>query len=56
MVSLSTDVRDHVNRMLAEKYEITHTTLQLECSRCETVRSVSSANWPGPTMNPTNQS
>jgi cobalt-zinc-cadmium efflux system protein len=36
MVSLSTDVRDHVNRMLAEKYEITHTTLQLECSRCET--------------------
>ena len=36
MVSLSTNVRDHVNRMLAEKYKITHTTLQLECSRCET--------------------
>jgi cobalt-zinc-cadmium efflux system protein len=35
MVSLSTDVRDSVNRMLAERYAITHTTLQLECDRCE---------------------
>jgi cobalt-zinc-cadmium efflux system protein len=35
MVSLSTDVRDNVNRMLAERYGITHTTLQLECARCE---------------------
>jgi cobalt-zinc-cadmium efflux system protein len=35
MVSLSTAVRDDVNRVLAEKFGITHTTLQLECSRCE---------------------
>ncbi len=35
MVSLSTDVRDKVNHMLAERFGITHTTLQLECSRCE---------------------
>lgn len=34
MVSLSSEVRDSVNRMLAERYGITHTTLQLECSRC----------------------
>ncbi len=34
MVSLSTDVRDSVNRLLAERYAITHTTLQLECARC----------------------
>jgi len=35
MVSLSTDVRDSVNRVLAERFGITHTTLQLESSRCE---------------------
>ena len=35
MVSLSTDVRDSVNHMLADRYNITHTTLQLECARCE---------------------
>ena len=35
MVSLSNDVRDNVNRMLGERYGITHTTLQLECARCE---------------------
>ena len=35
MVSLSTDVRDSVNQVLAERFGITHTTLQLESSRCE---------------------
>jgi cobalt-zinc-cadmium efflux system protein len=35
MVSLSTDVRDGVNRVLADRFGITHTTLQLENSRCE---------------------
>jgi cobalt-zinc-cadmium efflux system protein len=35
MVSLSTDVRDSVNRMLADRFGITHTTLQLESARCE---------------------
>jgi cobalt-zinc-cadmium efflux system protein len=35
MVSMSTDVRDSVNHMLAERYQIKHTTLQLECARCE---------------------
>lgn len=36
MVSVSVAVRDKVNQMLAEKFQITHTTLQLECSRYET--------------------
>ena len=35
MVSVSTDVRDSVNRELKEQFGITHTTLQLESSRCE---------------------
>jgi cobalt-zinc-cadmium efflux system protein len=35
MVSVSTDVRDSVNHVLADRFGITHTTLQLECSRCE---------------------
>ncbi len=35
MVSVSTDVRDSVNRVLSEQFGITHTTLQLESSRCE---------------------
>ena len=35
MVSVSTDVRDSVNHVLADSFGITHTTLQLECSRCE---------------------
>jgi cobalt-zinc-cadmium efflux system protein len=35
MVSLSTEVRDSVNHVLADKFGITHTTLQLECSHCE---------------------
>ena len=35
MLSLSTEVRDGVNRMLADRYGITHTTLQLESSRCD---------------------
>ena len=35
MISLSTEVRDNVNRMLADRYGISHTTLQLESSRCE---------------------
>jgi cobalt-zinc-cadmium efflux system protein len=39
MVSLSTAVRDDVNRVLGEKFGITHTTLQLESSRCETCPS-----------------
>jgi cobalt-zinc-cadmium efflux system protein len=35
MVSHSTEVRSQVNHMLEEKYSITHTTLQLECAKCE---------------------
>ncbi len=35
MVSHSTEVREQVNRLLEEKYNINHTTLQLECDRCE---------------------
>jgi cobalt-zinc-cadmium efflux system protein len=35
MVSHSTEVREQVNRMLEEQFNITHTTLQLECARCE---------------------
>ena len=35
MVSHSTEVREQVNHMLEDKYSITHTTLQLECARCE---------------------
>ena len=35
MVSVSNDVRDSVNRVLSEKFGITHTTLQLESARCE---------------------
>jgi cobalt-zinc-cadmium efflux system protein len=35
MVSLSTDIRNSVNRLLSEQYDITHTTLQLECDRCD---------------------
>lgn len=34
MVSMSNEIRDSVNRMLAERFSITHTTLQLECDRC----------------------
>jgi cobalt-zinc-cadmium efflux system protein len=35
MVSISNDIRDSVNHMLGEDFGITHTTLQLECSRCQ---------------------
>ncbi len=36
MVSLSNVIRDSVNTMLGERFAINHTTLQLECARCET--------------------
>ena len=35
MVSRSAEVRDAVNHVLNERFDITHTTLQLECSKCE---------------------
>jgi cobalt-zinc-cadmium efflux system protein len=35
MVSHSTEVRAQVNDMLVKRYNITHTTLQLESARCE---------------------
>lgn len=35
MVSRSAEVREAVTHMLGESFEITHTTLQLESSRCE---------------------
>jgi cobalt-zinc-cadmium efflux system protein len=36
MVSESCDIVTSVNRVLAESYNITHTTLQLECDACPT--------------------
>ncbi|UCE97964.1 MAG: cation transporter [Dehalococcoidia bacterium] len=38
-VSESGEIVDLVNRYLAEKYNITHTTLQLECEKCESCPS-----------------
>lgn len=38
-VSQSTDIVDAVNRDLASHFNITHTTFQLECGRCETCPS-----------------
>ncbi len=35
MISRSTEVVDAVNRDLAERFDIRHTTLQLECNKCE---------------------
>ena len=34
MVSQSNEIMDAANRALADKYNITHTTLQLECNKC----------------------
>ena len=36
MVSQSTEILESVNRSLAEKFNITHTTLQIECQACPT--------------------
>ena len=38
-VSQSGEIVDLVNRYLAEQYNITHTTLQLECEKCESCPS-----------------
>jgi hypothetical protein len=35
MVSQSEEIRSIVEKELDEKFDITHTTLQLECSGCE---------------------
>jgi cobalt-zinc-cadmium efflux system protein len=39
MVSRSAEVVEAVNHSLAEKFNITHTTLQLECAKCESCPS-----------------
>jgi cobalt-zinc-cadmium efflux system protein len=39
MVSRSTEVVEAVNHSLAEQFGITHTTLQLECAKCESCPS-----------------
>lgn len=39
MVSRSAEVVEAVNRSLAEQFSITHTTLQLECDKCESCPS-----------------
>lgn len=36
MVSQSTDIIENINRTLLEKFNITHTTIQLECRSCPT--------------------
>jgi cobalt-zinc-cadmium efflux system protein len=38
-VSKSTDIIEVVNRLLARDFEISHTTLQLECEKCESCPS-----------------
>jgi len=37
MVSQSSDITILVNKILASEFNITHTTLQLECENCPTV-------------------
>jgi cobalt-zinc-cadmium efflux system protein len=39
MISRSTEVVDAANRDLAERFDIRHTTLQLECNKCESCPS-----------------